>query len=212
MKQITLFLTAIIILATIGSCKKNKIITPTVTYPNYSGLKVGNYWIYQQFDVDENGIAKSKNIFDSCYVEKDTVIRGKTYYKLVKSGGFYEISFQRDSLHYLVNSDGQILFSSEDFTSIFETSYQTAGSNDTIAKYTRQMSDKNQIITTAAGTFTTSNVNEKFSMYPKWSSAGSIRNKNTRYSEKVGIVTETLPIIISNPTYTERRLLRYSVK
>ena len=76
-----------------NSCKKDTEPEPTslpitTTYPNFSRLKVGNYWIYQQFDIDQNGNATPKNIFDSCYVEKDTLINGKTYMKIIKPSPF----------------------------------------------------------------------------------------------------------------------------
>jgi len=101
--------------------------THTITYPNFSQLKVGNYWVYEQFDIDATGNATSKNTFDSCYVEKDTIINSKTYLKIVKPKPYFtnqnDISFQKDSLHYFVNCNGKILFSSQDFSTIFESSY-----------------------------------------------------------------------------------------
>ena len=63
----------------ICSCEKpdddNDPITPApLVYDNYSQLKVGNYWIYQRFEVDSLGIGTPTSVYDSCYVEKDTLI------------------------------------------------------------------------------------------------------------------------------------------
>lgn len=216
MKMKNIFLSIIILTAMIYSCKKDKDNEPTTPvpnnmYPNFSQLTVGNYWIYEQFDVDSANNASTKNIFDSCYVEKDTIINTKTYLKIVKPDPYSTnqktVFFQRDSLHYVVDSDGKILFSSQDFSTIFESKYFLAGS-DTICQIIRQMTDKNIAVNTPAGTFTTSNAREVYSMFPAWSSAGNPRYRNTRYAENIGIVIETLPFFTSNPNYIERRLVR----
>jgi hypothetical protein len=208
----------VLMTAIIYSCKKDTepaTTSETTTYPNYSQLKSGNYWVYQQFDIDENGTATPKNIFDSCYVEKDTTINGKTYFKIVKpkpySSGEFDISFQRDSLHYIVNSNGKIMFSSQDFSSIFDLYYIIASQSDTICKTTRQMADKNLTVTTPAGIFSTSNSKETFFMYPNWISGGNQRYMHTKYAENIGIITETLPIFAHDPRSVERRLVRYHI-
>jgi hypothetical protein len=218
MKQKTFFLSVALISTMIYSCKKDKDTDPTapttcITYPNFSQLKVGNYWVYEQFDIDAIGNATSKNTFDSCYVEKDTIINSKTYLKMVKPNPYStnqsDISYQKDSLHYIVNSNGKILFSSQDFSTIFEYRYFLAGPNDTVCQIVKQMADENLTVTTLAGTFTTSNAKETYSMYPNSASVGNPRNKHTRYAENMGIVIETLPFFASSPNYIERRLVRY---
>jgi hypothetical protein len=216
MKQKTLVLTAALMTLLVYSCKKDNDsgAIPDVVYPNYSQLKVGNYWVYEQFDIDNAGNATSKNTFDSCYVEKDTIINGKTYFKLVKPKPYLpnqqDIFFQRDSLHYTVNANGKIAFSSLDFSTVFDSGYFMAGP-DTVCKIMNQMGDKNMTLTTPAGTFTTSTAKEIYLMYPNWAVAGNPRYLNTRYAENIGIVIETLPFFTSNPNYIERRLIRYQI-
>src|SRR5688572_1824471 len=56
---------------------------PNIVYSDYSQLKVGNYWIYQRFNFDFAGNETATMTFDSCYVEKDTVINNVAYVKLV---------------------------------------------------------------------------------------------------------------------------------
>lgn len=219
MNQKAYFLSVLVLATIISSCKKEKDpepIVPGVTYADYGQLKVGNYWIYEQFDVDAAGSATAKNIFDSCYLEKDTVINSINYVKMIKPKPYAmnekDISFLRDSLHYIINSNGKILFSSEDFTTIFETSYFLAGLEDTVCQIINQMADKDLVIITPAGTFTTSNAKEIYTMYPAWSTAENPRNLHMRYAEDVGVVIETLPFFVSNPVYVERRLVRYHVQ
>lgn len=218
MKLKTIF--CIILISTlIYSCKKDdKVIepnpaNPAPTYANFAQLKVGNYWVYELFDVDSNGVSTTQNKFDSCYVEKDTIINSKTYFKIVKPKPYFatqkDISFQRDSLHYVVNSNGKILFSSQDFSTVFDSQYYTATPGDTLCHVIKKMADKDMPVSTPAGSYLTSNAKETFYMYPNWSSAGNPRYKHCRYAENIGIVIETLPFFASLPTYTERRLIRY---
>jgi len=217
MKEKALVFSAALVTLLVYSCKKDSDTgsAPNTMYPNYSQLKVGNYWVYEQFEIDTTGSATSNNTFDSCYVEKDTVINGKTYFKMVKPKPYalnqQEISFQRDSLHYIVNSSGKIVFSSEDFTTVFDSAFITAGPADTVCKIVKQMGDKNLTLTTPAGVFTTSAAKETYFMYPNWALAGNPRYLNTRYAENRGIVIETLPFFTSVPNYIERRLVRYQI-
>jgi len=200
------------------SCKKDKKEEPAptpITYPNYSQLKVGNYWIYQLFNVDSLGNSTPTNDYDSCFIEKDTIINGYTYFKMLKpengNGPNYYTSFIRDSLHYLVNSKGQKLFSSIDSLSILDTYYFSYYYNvlDTVCKVVSKMTNRNNAVNTPAGTFITLNYNETYYMYPHYTSGGNPRYKNTRYAENIGIVIETLPFYTGYPIYVERRLVRY---
>jgi hypothetical protein len=207
-------------LTMIYSCKKDKVqappaspVGPTGTsYPNFSQLKPGNYWIYQEFDIDNAGNATPLNIYDSCYVEKDTMINGKTYFKMVRPDflTMQPVSYLRDSLHYLVDQSGRKLFSSQDFQSFLETKYETSPT-DTIWKGTAMMRDKNLTVVTPAGTFITSDYNRTYDLYPNYVVTTNKIVMHKRYAENIGIVIETLPSFLSNPKNIERRLLRYHV-
>lgn len=195
------------------NCENTNTPANTFTYANYAQLKTGNYWVYQQFEVDTTGASTALNVYDSCYVQKDTLINNKTYMKLMKpkvyNKNVYEALFLRDSLHYLVSSLGKIVFSSEDFSTLFSSEYFVVEPSDTICYITTQMADKNKVVSCPAGTYTTMEVREKYAMYPNWSSAGNPRYKYARYAKDVGIIIETLPFFASIPKYTERRLVRY---
>lgn len=221
MKRKALILTLLLMTIVVYSCKKEDkeepiTPTPTTVYPNYSQLKVGNYWIYQQFELDSMGNETPKNIFDSCYVEKDTVINSHTYYKLISpyDGIGSGCKYIRDSLHYIVSAyNGQILFSSQDFTSTLYSGYSQIGApnSDTIWTLIAKMDDKNRSVTTPAGTFITSNMKEKISFNPNFQSSYRIRYRNNRYAENIGLVVETLPIWSAQLFTVERRLVRYHI-
>jgi hypothetical protein len=215
MKKQKYLLSLTMMLIAFAGCKKDPepTIEDPVTYPDFSQLKVGNYWIYQQFKIDANGIATATETYDSCYVEKDTVINGNTYAKVFRQNLYtpqQKYVFLRDSLHYTVNSSGIIEFSSEDFSTVFN-SYSVLAGPDTVCQVIRKMTDPNLNVIVPAGTFTTSDCRETYYMYPNWTNAGVERYKHNRYSENVGVVVETLPFYASNPEYVERRLVRYQV-
>ena len=73
------------------------------------------------------------------------------------------------------------------------------------------MGEPNLSVTTPAGTFTTLTTKDTYLMYPNWIFAGDLRFVNTRYTENIGIVIETLPFFASVPNYIERRLIRYQI-
>ncbi len=204
------------------SCKKEKLeienrqqVDVPTTYPNYSNLKVGNYWIYERFRVDSLGNATSLNIIDSCYIEKDTVIRGNTYYKL--TGPDYanptvntpmRSGFLRDSLSYLIDNRGYILFSSQN-SYIRESGYDIAPPSDTIYSFITKVTDQNMSITVPAGTYVTTNLQTEYTFYNNYIIYWKIRTKNTRYAENVGMVSQDWGFFLSMPDYWQRRLIRY---
>lgn len=216
-KEISILFIGISLIAlSVVSCKKDDDnASPSSTvYPNYSQLKTGNYWIYQQFVRDSAGNATPTSVVDSCYIEKDTLINNVTFYKMIRpssSSSMQTVYFLRDSLDYTVTSNGKIFFSSQDFTSLFSKTYILlgGGTTDTVCRVETKMADKDWIVSTPAGTFQTSNMKNTYYMYPNWSGGGSIRAVNLRCAKDVGIVCETLPFYASDPNYIERKLIRY---
>jgi hypothetical protein len=217
MKNVAIFLSVLVLSIMIYSCKKEKNAEST-TYPNYVRFNAGSYWIYRQFVVDSSGNATPTNYYDSCFVEKDTLINGQTFFKYYRPVPYntpYESGYMylRDSLHYIVGPNGFILFSSQDFQTIFDSHYYIIpdSPNDTMCHVITKMEDKNVPVSTPAGTFITSDYRKTYTMYPKWAIAGNPRYIHTRYAVNIGIVTETFPFFTADPNYIERRLLRYHI-
>lgn len=207
-----IFLIALISMALMSACKKEES-NSEPKYPDYGCLKVGNYWIYERFVVDTFGVAVTLNQFDSCYVEKDTLINGETYAKIARPHLYKDemvFTYLRDSLHYLVDNNGMIRFSSIDTSTVFFTHYSIISNGDTIYKLTVKMDDINQRIVVPAGEFTTMNYKATYKMKPSFGPL-PIRIAHMRYAKDVGLVVETLPMFASIPTTTERRLVRYYI-
>jgi hypothetical protein len=216
MQKIALVAAATFLVLCASSCKDDKqpdpIPDPPIHYDDYAKLKIGNYWIYQLFDVDSLGNGPALNEFDSTYVSKDTQMIGITYYFLASTILYTNNIWIRDSLHYIVDEFGRIMFSSEDFTTAFVSQpLFFTGSTDTTAWVTRKMADKDLAFTTPAGVFTTSDFQTIYDMYPNYNQAGTRRVVHKRYSKNIGIVSETVPFYIGSIGYREKRLIRFHV-
>jgi len=211
-----------------SACKKND--SPPepakiddIVYVPYSRLAPGNYWVYDAYELDSNyNVLFPRHILDSMYVEKDTLINFKTYYKYwqpqdVGSSTYYA-TYLRDSLHYIVDNNGTIRFSSQDFTTLFYSQYLVDTAHvisplDTPCRVEKKMADQHKSITVPAGTFVTNSWQTTYYMHPYFASyAPAVRRINTRYAAGIGMISETMPFYVSSPNYTERRLLRYHVQ
>lgn len=194
------------LIVTLFACKKKEEAPKKdITYPSYSGLKIGNYWVYANYTVDERG--ESFNNTDSNYISGDTVIRGYRYFI---ETGYYGNRFLRDSLHYIVTNYGEILFSSEDFNTIFKTEFIVYG--DTVCKSESKMGERNVLTQVPAGTFKTNNFTYTFHMFPGYDEPKPIIYSYFKYSEGIGLVFSSIPFLGGNNLSMERRLLRYKVE
>jgi hypothetical protein len=221
MKTHSLFFLSGIVLLSLYACKKEKdeVVTNTspspAPYENYTALKAGNYWIYEEFSVDSTGNGSGTGNLDSCYVEKDTTVNGNVYHKLVKLSDMswpnYAVLLLRDSLAYTVNEEGDVFFSSLNFTSVFNLHY-IYGAPDTVAKISSQMVNHIDSTVVPAGTFLTMDFRTTYNMYYPFTSGGYTRYAHARYAKNIGLISETLPFYAISPVYTERRLVRYHLE
>jgi hypothetical protein len=184
-------------------------------YPSYMPCKVGNYWIYERYRFEQHGPSSSLNQFDSMYVEKDTTIRGHQFWIIKRFDFNYshdKRTITRDSLHYIIDEKGTIQFSSQDFSTEFSRFY-SKHTNDTLLVFTSKMNDKDLVVTTAAGTFSTSSFQQTILVYPKFVTVGvnNPRYMNCRYAKNIGIIQETELYFMHATFGTERRLIRYKV-
>jgi hypothetical protein len=189
--------------------------TTNVVYADYMDAHPGNYWIYQYFWVDINGAAIALH-FDSVYVANDTVIGRKKYHRL--KGSNSSPSVFRDSLHYVVDDRGNIIFSSEDFSTVFNEHWYASHliappPDDTVALVKSFIGDKDLVIEVPAGSFTTTAYLRQFNFsYPYNTKFGAKKNLARRYARNVGMIQEQQTISIFTGEILERRLVRYRAK
>lgn len=214
MKNLLLLLSICVL---VYSCKKDTESTETptpVTYTSYSNLKIGNYWVYERLNHDSvGGMYTQLNLFDSSYVEKDTVINGNTYYKLMQINypytNDYVAGYLRDSLNFTVTSAGNIVFAAQNFADTFYTHYFVQPVADTICYNFLKMADDNLSTTVPAGVFITKNYKTTYVMWPHNATGGILRFIDCRYAKDIGLVAQTLPFFALPLNYTLRKLLRY---
>lgn len=208
--SMTIRIAAALLMGTIAlySCRKASQSTsgafnPTPnTYSLTMGMKKGNYWIYQLYRIDTAGV-ETPGITDSVYVDKDTVINGRIYYKFVEASVNY---YWRDSSEYILNPDGEIIYTGANFADTFWKKY-----NDPYLLVYKKMADKGLTISVPAGTFATNTMQTTYSYLPGSGSyyAGKNRYWNVRFANGIGIVVQTT--LLGDYYYYERRLLRYHV-
>ncbi|KAB2915615.1 MAG: hypothetical protein F9K23_10165 [Bacteroidetes bacterium] len=184
--------TAIAGLIVLSSCKKDK--NDPVPQPNpvpdYAVLKVGSYWVYDTYYSDSNGVETLTGQRDSVFVEKDTVINGKTYYKkVVVSMVNPSISYWREEGGKLVNHLGNFLPDKEGVLG----SRTELMNNDTLFTATSTLLANETPVTTPAGTFTVKTIEHVYKIYDKQQAGYSYRYKNTysKYHPTLGDIERT---------------------
>lgn len=202
----------------IFSCKKKKdepepAPSPqggTTTTSYYLPLKIGNSWIYEQYQVDASG-NETYNHTDSVYISKDTIIGANTYYVFENAtiAGPPSRLFLRQTGSDLVTDGGMYYYMHQDTTTVLENYYQTGSSTtDTISHIVSRMGSINKTVMIAAGTFTTNSFNTTVKVWPAYKVCCDTLRKYRRFAENVGVVSEVNVLFVSG-VHIDRRLLRY---
>lgn len=193
------------------SCQKDPPIEPY--YPDYVQLKVGNYWVYERWKIDDYGNEFKYAERDCVYIEKDTIINNEKYYH--KKGilmGLPVNSFERDSSGYLVNNLGEILFSANNFTDTLNI--KCTG----IHYFIYKMAKENSPQSLPAGDFVSLIYKGIFYVYCKFPPEPSEPcsffppETNNFYADKVGLVKSVNAGDFEYCYKMESRLLRYKVE
>ncbi|OJX88570.1 MAG: hypothetical protein BGP01_09540 [Paludibacter sp. 47-17] len=195
--------------------------TPALYWP----MSVGNYWIYQHYKIDSLGNELPfRTYIDSVYIVKDSVIRGKKYYKFENSIGFEKFQgFFRDSCGYLINSTGEIYFSATNFTDTISSDY---GYNkpyrpNRLLFYTlkTKMNPAKQVVNTPSNSYNAL-VADGFITFYYYNEAGDVTDTiatslNTYFAPNIGMVKDTYRYYLEtkhDKVKIERRLLRYNIQ
>jgi hypothetical protein len=201
------------------ACKKeeNKTESPTVIPKSvYTPLDSGNYWIYQQSNIDTDNVETINQNIDSVVVSKDTLINGKQYFVfedfVLQPGGIVSSvsrEFLRDSSGYLVSETGRIYFYEDDFSDTlhFET---FVVSGDTLYQIAYKMEKVTVAVTVPAGSF---NVLDFKGTLWTWHLVNGVTNPrytHTYYHDGVGKVMSE-QWYVSSPVRFVKKLLRYSL-
>ncbi len=213
-----LFYVAMVI-TLITSCENDQTeesITPVET-SSYMPLEVGNYWVYTYYKIDTLGNETDQNKTDSVVITKDTLINGNQYY-VIEGTDYYGsvrewdvIDILRDSSGYIVNEEGKIRFSEDNFTDTLYTIVKVYD-NDTIYTITCKMEEYATSVSVPAGEFEVLNYQGTVTTPEEIPGVAYPRYVNKLYSKDVGIVFKNYILIYSNAWYIEKRLLRYNIE
>jgi hypothetical protein len=119
-------------------------------------------------------------------------------------------SYCRDSSKYLINSDGQILFSENNFS---DTLLRTTRlyEEDTICWITGKMEKNENDINVPAGTFNnTLNLKGTIICNPKYTRIGNPHYVNKYYAPEVGEILHSY-LYVYDGSSLEKRLTRYKI-
>ena len=132
------------------SCKKDDPEENLKPFPaaDYMQLKIGNYWVYQSYQLDSAGNENPMSNVDSLIIIGDTTINGYKYFKKL-SVLHDHVSYMRDSNGYLVDHLGKVFFSEHDFTNILRV--DTIGPGLALAEYS--MHEGDTLVNTPIGSF-----------------------------------------------------------
>jgi hypothetical protein len=200
------------------NCKKEDPGGDPAPQPDFTRLGIGNYWIYEFYRVDTNGVETRLAETDSCHILKDSVIGNVTYFVRVsdpfrfeKSGGplvplrYSDTALVRDSAGYLLRryADGSqvIEFSRDDFARVL-----FSDSIGTLLYEELRMTGKDSVIEVPAGSFVTRTA--CLVCYPleptyPW----GIRKFPYSYGRNAGLVKYAYAFY-SSPIHYEGRLMR----
>jgi hypothetical protein len=208
MKKLCLLLFATLAVVAV-SCKKETEEPAPVAKADYYQLKVGNYWIYQDFRIDSNGVETIRPDLDSAYIEKDTLIRGFTYFKLhEKMSGIAQMTlYLRDSSGYLVDNNGLILASDNNFADTLRINNTTPS----LCTGYFTMIGKDSLVTIPAGTFQSITASQEVVPTPPNSGNFPVRYSYDCYGKGVGKIKSHV-FLYSGIMSFEARLLRYMVQ
>lgn len=183
---------ALFCIVLLSSCKKdNDKPTPEPTpTPEYAALKVGNYWVYETYFTDAQGSTTITEYYDSTFIEKDTLINGKTYYKkVVQSPMMSSISFWREENGVLVDQLGKALPSE---AGVINRNLVVIG-NDTLAETISTLLPDETTINVPAGIFkvrTIEHINKIYDQGPN-SRVYRIKKSHTQYHPTLGEITHS---------------------
>ena len=148
------------------------------------------------------------------YIASDTLINGNTY--SVFKGSFFPFELSRidsmvfilrDSSGYLVNVEGKVQFTLQNFTDTLDSGVSFNGV-DTIYTWYRKMDTNMHLINLGIGSFNSYDCPTHYHLYIP--SPMPNRVNHSFYSENVGIVLATYGYA-SQPDEIEKRLINYHI-
>ena len=200
------------------SCKKDdgdNLPQEQVTDPGFYALQVGNVWIYNYFRADnDTGELINQGGTETVEIINEEVIGDEVIFTMrtttVDDNNTCAICNEdplvirkvKDSLGYLVEVDGPILFSS---VSTQDYLVSSQGFGDTF----RVLKPNEVLVTVPAGQFVTKD-NERYAIDPNGNRYDG--QDNLYYADGVGEIRQTMSTVVALRILYEKQLISYSVQ
>jgi hypothetical protein len=172
-------------------------------------LKVGNYWVYDWYEINlTNGDVSNLSKRDSIVIEKDSVVADRTYY--IKSSNLFGSSVRKktvlfDSLNTIYSFPEREIILTLDKSVNYTRNFGTKQALIAVGYYSLDNSIVS--VNVPAGTFQSINFKGRIeSQEPNYQYG--IRYNDNYYSDKVGLVKMRTQIY-SAPNDIEMRLVRH---
>jgi hypothetical protein len=190
------------------SCNREPV-TPTNPIINLMNLKVGNYWVYDWYEINlTNGDVSNLSKRDSIVIEKDSVVADRTYY--IKSSNLLGSSLRTktvlfDSINTIYSFPEREIILTLDKSVNYTRNFGTEQVLIAVGYYS--LDNSSVSINVPAGTFQSINFKGRIeSQEPNYQYG--IRYNDNYYSDKVGLVKMRTQIY-SAPNDIEMRLVRH---
>lgn len=188
------------------SCKKNDSENElkSVQTSDYMQLKIGNYWVYEKYTIDSAGVENPVwGEADSSIITGDTMINDMKYFKKFSVNN-ENMSFLRDSSGYLVNLEGEVLFSENDFSNIIRI--DTVGPGLAYIEY--MMHNEDSSVSVPIGTYPVIEMRGKvISLDPQY--PHGINYTHYFYSDGIGLIKSSYYFYSAPHLRMERRLISF---
>lgn len=174
--------------------------------PVFLPLAVGNYWIYEIAKVDTFGNEELLPLNDTISIVGDTILNGETFYVMVDGllGFGPKYTFVRDSSGFLLELNGNILYSSSQFDEVLTTVVTGP------AQFDYTMKSGLQTVSAPLGDFECLNFEGIVSHTSDEDYAP--RKLFNFYSEDVGLVSSNIFFFSSRQFEWERRLIDFHLE
>ena len=201
----------ILIIIVISSCCKDKPLIPSLTHVP---LEIGNSWVYKNYTIDSSGVQTILDRIDSMVITKDTIIGDNKYF--VMEGTDYPaksnwgiLNILRDSLGYLVNENGAIIFAQYITSKTFNQFEKIYGKDTIFTKYDKMERYGNSVNVPAGSFDDVLNLKTYITLY-KNNDENFKYFDNHLYAKGVGNILKTVRFLHEAQIKRfEKRLLRY---
>ncbi len=213
-----LFFVALVIILIAGCKKDGEIEAPhgTVNLYNYFPLSIGNYWVYQNYNIDSLGNETLTDRIDSMYINRDTIVNGYQYYVLEGTnftmGGYAPgiIRLLRDSSGYIVDEGGRRRIAQNNYTDTLYNESRPINGNH-YYDISSIMKTVDNDISVAAGLFDVIECEIMITIVTPIPTQGETRYHHNYYADNIGEVVGA-GSWYSSKGHFETRLLRYNIE